>query len=77
MNLDVIMWLIVLFGGLFLLVGITRSLFMFSLYVDAYMSTLKTALWVDNLVIKTCLFVPITVYCYFWYNAAMSLAEQL
>ena len=77
MNLDAIMWLIVLFGGCFVLIGIPRSLFLFGLKVDSYLRNKSTPIWLDNILIKTCFFVPITVYCYFWYNAAMSLAEQL
>lgn len=77
MNLDVIMWLIVLFGGMFMLVGLSRFLFHVVLRVDAGLSTMPTPPWLDNILIKACFFVPITLYCYFWYTAAMSLASQL
>lgn len=77
MNLDVLMWLIVLFGGLFVLVGLASLLFKLGNKLDKFLSRMPTAPWADNILLKSFFFIPVALYCYFWYNAAMSLASQI
>lgn len=77
MSTDALMWMIVLFGGCFVLIGLAKILLTSGLYVDAFMSTLRTAPWFDNIVLKAYFIIPVAAYCYFWYTAAMSLARSL